>query len=130
MKRSKFTEQQIAFALQQAESGTQVAEVCRKMGISEATFYRWEATLWRLDAIRGEEATAARGRERQAAQGCSRFNARQGDAAGGDPTQTMTPARGREMIDFARAAFQVSIRRSCRAVPACRATYHYRSRRT
>jgi len=41
----------------------------------------------------------------------------------------MTPARGREMIDFARAAFQVSIRRSCRAVPACRATYHYRSRR-
>ena len=42
MKRSKFTEQQIAFALQQAESGTQVAEVCRKMGISEATFYRWK----------------------------------------------------------------------------------------
>jgi len=42
MKRSKFTEQQIAFALQQAESGTQVVEVCRKMGISEATFYRWK----------------------------------------------------------------------------------------
>ena len=42
MKKSKFTEQQIAFALQQAESGTVVAEVCRKMGISEATFYRWK----------------------------------------------------------------------------------------
>jgi putative transposase len=42
MKKSKFTEQQIAFALQQAESGTQVGEVCRKMGISEATFYRWK----------------------------------------------------------------------------------------
>jgi putative transposase len=42
MKKSKFTEQQIAFVLQQAESGTQVAEVCRKMGISEATFYRWK----------------------------------------------------------------------------------------
>ena len=39
---SKFAEQQIAFALQQAESGTVVAEVCRKMGISEATFYRWK----------------------------------------------------------------------------------------
>jgi putative transposase len=47
MKRSKFTEQQIAFALQQAESGTQVAEVCRKMGISEATFYRWKPDLSR-----------------------------------------------------------------------------------
>jgi putative transposase len=42
MKRSKFTEQQIAFALQQAEGGTPVAEVCRKMAISEATFYRWK----------------------------------------------------------------------------------------
>jgi putative transposase len=42
MKRSKFTEQQIAFALRQAEGGTPVAEVCRKMGISEATFYRWK----------------------------------------------------------------------------------------
>jgi putative transposase len=39
MKKSKFTESQIVFALQQAESGVTVAEVCRKLGISEATFY-------------------------------------------------------------------------------------------
>ena len=42
MKRSKFTEQQIAFALQQAELGTPVEEVCRKLGISDATFYNWK----------------------------------------------------------------------------------------
>ena len=42
MKRSKFTDQQIAFALRQAEEGAPVAEVCRKMGISEATFYVWK----------------------------------------------------------------------------------------
>ena len=42
MKRSRFTEQQIAFALRQAEEGTPVAEVCRKMGISDATFYTWK----------------------------------------------------------------------------------------
>lgn len=42
MKKSKFTEEQIAFALRQAESGTTVAEVCRKMGVSEATFYNWK----------------------------------------------------------------------------------------
>lgn len=41
MKRSKFTEAQIAFVLKQAEEGTAVAEVCRKAGISEATFYNW-----------------------------------------------------------------------------------------
>ena len=42
MKKSKFTEQQIAYALHQAETGTRVVEVCRKMGISEMTFYRWK----------------------------------------------------------------------------------------
>jgi putative transposase len=42
MKRSKFTEQQIVFALKQAETGVAVAEVCRKMGVSEATFYNWK----------------------------------------------------------------------------------------
>ena len=41
MKRSKFTEAQIAFVLKQAEEGTSVGEVCRKSGISEATFYNW-----------------------------------------------------------------------------------------
>ncbi len=42
MKKSKFTEQQIVFALKQAELGITVEEVCRKMGISEATFYNWK----------------------------------------------------------------------------------------
>lgn len=41
MKRSKYTEEQIAFALRQAESGISVGEVCRKMGVSEKTFYNW-----------------------------------------------------------------------------------------
>jgi len=41
VKRSKFTDEQIAFALKQAEVGTPVEEVCRKMGISDATFYNW-----------------------------------------------------------------------------------------
>jgi len=39
MKASKFTEAQIAFILKQAEDGVAVAEVCRKAGISDATFY-------------------------------------------------------------------------------------------
>ena len=42
MKTSKFAEAQIAFALKQAELGTKVDEVCRKLGISEATFYNWK----------------------------------------------------------------------------------------
>ncbi len=42
MKKSRYTDEQIAFALRQAETGTPVGEVLRKMGISEQTFYRWK----------------------------------------------------------------------------------------
>jgi putative transposase len=42
MKKTKFTEEQIAFALRQAETGTRVEEVCRQLGISQATFFNWK----------------------------------------------------------------------------------------
>lgn len=42
MKKSKFTEAQIVFAIKQSEAGVKVEEICRKMGISEATFYNWK----------------------------------------------------------------------------------------
>lgn len=43
MKKSRFSEQQIAFILKQAEDGTTVEEVCRKAGISSQTYYRWRS---------------------------------------------------------------------------------------
>ena len=42
MKRKRCTDEQVAFALRQVESGTAVGEICRKMGVSEPTFYRWK----------------------------------------------------------------------------------------
>ncbi len=42
MKRSRFSDEQIAYALRQAESGAAVADVCRQLGVSEATFYVWK----------------------------------------------------------------------------------------
>jgi len=43
MKKSNYTEEQIAFTLKQVELGTPVSEVCRKLGIAEQTFYRWKS---------------------------------------------------------------------------------------
>ena len=42
MKSSRYTAEQVAFAMRQAESGTSVPEICRKMSIAEQTFYRWK----------------------------------------------------------------------------------------
>ena len=42
MKRKRYSDEQIAFALRQADDGTAMEEICRKMGVSEPTFYRWK----------------------------------------------------------------------------------------
>ena len=65
MKRSRFTEEQIVHALRQAEAGTPAVEVCRKLGVSEQTFYRWKrqvaglgvAELRRLRQLEDENRT-------------------------------------------------------------------------
>jgi len=49
MKKSRFTEEQITYALRQAESGTPVADVCRQLGVSEASFYVWKKKYSKLD---------------------------------------------------------------------------------
>ena len=62
MKRSRFSEQQIAFLLKQADDGVSVEEVCRKAGISQQTYYRWRkkyaglmpSELRRLKQLEGE----------------------------------------------------------------------------
>lgn len=48
MKRSKFSEEQITYALCQAEAGTAVADVCRQLGVRKATFYVWKKTFAHL----------------------------------------------------------------------------------
>ena len=68
MKRKRFSEEQIAFALRQAESGTTIEEICRKMGVSEPTFYRWKkvyagmgiAEIRRLKQLEDENAKLKR----------------------------------------------------------------------
>ena len=51
MTKSQFTDQQIAFAVQQAEAGVAVEEVCRKLGISQQTFYRWKKKFAGLEPV-------------------------------------------------------------------------------
>ena len=48
MKRSKFSKEQIVYAIRQAESGTPVGNLCRQLGVSDATFYAWKKTYAHL----------------------------------------------------------------------------------
>ena len=49
MKRTRFTEEQIIAVLREQEAGTKTAEVCRKHGVSQATFYKWKAKYGGLE---------------------------------------------------------------------------------
>jgi len=65
MKRSKFSERQIVGVLRQAEAGVLVKDLCRKLGISDATFYNWKAkygglSVSELKRLRELEAENAR----------------------------------------------------------------------
>jgi putative transposase len=81
MRKSRSSEEQIAYALRQVENGTPATALCRKLGISEEAFYRWKrarregvAKLGRVKHLEEEEwqaQAAGRGPD-----------ARQGDAAG------------------------------------------------
>ena len=127
MKRSKFTEQQIAFALKQAELGTPVEEVCRKMGISDATFYNWKkkygglgpSELRRLEAVgRGE-------RQAQAAGGG--LEPGQDHAAGRVVKKALKPSRKRILIDELRNHYRASLRQTCALLRDVAYMYVYKS---
>jgi putative transposase len=55
MKKSRYTEEQILYALKQAEGGQSVSDVCRQMGISEATFYIWKKRYANLGLLEVRE---------------------------------------------------------------------------
>lgn len=55
MKKSKFTEEQIVFALKQHQQGTKVEDICRKLGVAQATFYRWQQQFGNLSVMEVRE---------------------------------------------------------------------------
>ena len=126
MKVSKFSEAQKAFILKQGKDGLPVADLCRKAGISQATYFNWKK---KYDGLLPTEMRRLKQlEEQQAAQGRGRPQPRQGDAAGRDPPKTLRPARKRKLVDEVRGEWGVSIRRTCRVLEVDTSTYHYKSR--
>ncbi len=61
MKRSRFTEEQIIAILKEQEAGVPVAELCRKHGMSDATFYNWKAKYGGLEVSEAKRMRALEG---------------------------------------------------------------------
>jgi DNA-binding XRE family transcriptional regulator len=75
MKKPRYTEQQIAQALREAEQGTPAAELCRKLGVSETTFYAWEKKYLGHQPERATPSSLARTGNPVVSENCARAQA-------------------------------------------------------
>lgn len=111
MKRTKFSEAQIAFVLKQAEDGTTVEEVCRKAGIREATDYNWRkkyAGLMPSEMKRLPQLERENGKLKRLGGGSQ---SGQGDVTGCHPAKCMVfPAFTRAFGDLTMDSLRISIR--------------------
>ncbi|WP_244447751.1 IS3 family transposase [Methylobacterium oryzae] len=128
MPRKRFTNEQIAFALRQAENGASVDEVCRKMGVSEPTFYRWKEAVRRHGRAGDPAAEAAGGREQQAQTAGGRPDAGPLHAAGCAQAKVVRPAVRREVAGHLQVTYGISERRACQATGFGRSSQRYRKR--
>ncbi|MCI1786200.1 MAG: IS3 family transposase [Bacteroidales bacterium] len=128
MKKSKYTESQIAFVLKQAETGISVEEVCRKTGISEATFYNWKkkygglgvSELRKLHQLEEENAklkqiVADLSLDKQMLQDVLK-------------KKVLRSTQKRMAVEVLYEDYRVSIRRICSLIDFPRSMYYYKSR--
>ncbi|MEO7859951.1 MAG: transposase [Nitrospirales bacterium] len=126
MKRSKFSEEQIVYAIRQAESGTPIGDLCRQLGVSDATFYAWK----KKDAHLGVSELR---RLRQVEEENSRLKRLVADLSLDKPMlsealrkKSLRPARRRELAAWFHRTFQVSCLRACRLAQFSRAAWYRR----
>ncbi|MCO4859206.1 IS3 family transposase [Herbaspirillum sp. WGmk3] len=128
MKRSKFTEQQIAYALKQAELGTPVEEVCRKMGISDATFYNWKKKYGGLgpsEVRRPKQLEEENTKLKKLVADLSLDKAMLQDVLG---KKALKPSRKRLLIEELRNRYQASLTQTCALFKMSRSLYAYQSK--
>ncbi|WP_154674525.1 IS3 family transposase [Mesorhizobium erdmanii] len=127
MKRSRFTEQQVIAILKEQEAGMKTADVCRKHGISEATFYKYKAKFGGMDVsdarkLKALEEENAKLKKLLAEQMLD--NAILKDVAG---KKMVTPDAKRSAVVHACDQHGVSQRRACKALFVDRSSVRYKS---
>ena len=129
MKQSRFTEERIIAILREQEAGSKTGDVCRKHGISSATFYKWKAKYGGLDVSEARRLKVLDGRERQAEEAAGRGDARQRHVEGSQCKKMVTPVARRQAVAHLCSSFEVSQRRACEVIGADRSSVRYLSLR-
>src|SRR5260370_21235259 len=124
MRRSRFSEEQIIGILREQEAGAATAEVCRKHGISTASFYKWKTKYGGLDvseARRLKALEAENARLKKLLAEAMLDNAMLKDLT----TKMVTPVARREAVAHLCQTYSVSQRRACRVVGSDRTSVRY-----
>jgi putative transposase len=114
-KASKFSDAQKAFILKLGAEGVAVADICRKAGISQATYFNWKKKLDDMTPPgmrRLKQLEVENGKLRKLVANV----VGPGDAAGHHVPRNLRPGRKRKLVDAVRGEWDVSIRRACRVL--------------
>ncbi|WP_410896817.1 IS3 family transposase [Pontibacter sp. E15-1] len=128
MKKSKFTEAQIIFAIKQAETGVKVEEVCRKMGISVATFYNWKKKYGDLGVSELRKLRQLEEENRQLKQLVADLSLDKQMLQDMLPKKALRPAQSKRLVLGLTENYRVSVRRACKVVLCHLSGWYYRSR--
>ena len=128
MKRTRSTEEQIIAVPREQEAGAKTADVCRKPGVSEATFYKWKAKYGGMEVSEARRLKALEEENARLKKAPGRGDARQRDAERPGRKKMVTPAVRQEATLTSRGSTG-SQRRACQALYADGRSVRYHSRR-
>ena len=129
MKKKRFSVEQITAVLQQAEQGVPVGDLCRQVGISEQSFYRWKKVYGGMQPSEARELKQLRDENTKLKRLVADLSLDKVMLQDVDPKKVLKPVKQREVMRYLMGRYDVSARRACRVVAATRSSMYYTSRK-